>query len=68
MSKKFNITGLCIPERDYMADISGKLDTIICCTSDAFLAFCLRVPAPPGIAFSFLFLYNENVSHKTYRT
>ena len=30
MSKKFNITGLCIPERDYMADISGKLDTIIC--------------------------------------
>ncbi|MDE7313320.1 MAG: ATP-binding protein [Eubacterium sp.] len=29
MSKKFNITGLCIPERDYMADISGKLDTII---------------------------------------
>lgn len=30
MSKKFNVTGLCIPGRDYMADISGKLDTIIC--------------------------------------
>ncbi len=26
--KRFNVTGLCTPEHDYMADISGKLDRI----------------------------------------
>lgn len=30
MFKTFNVTGLCIPERNYMANISGKLDTIFC--------------------------------------
>jgi len=29
MAKRFNITGTCIPERHYMADISGKLDKIM---------------------------------------
>ncbi|MDE6221805.1 MAG: ATP-binding protein [Lachnospiraceae bacterium] len=29
MHKKFNITGLCIPEDHYMVDISGKINTII---------------------------------------
>lgn len=29
MPKKFNVTGLCIPEKHYMVDISQKLDTII---------------------------------------
>lgn len=29
MSKKFNVTGLCIPDQNYMADISHKLHTII---------------------------------------
>ena len=27
--KKFNITGLCIPQKHYMADISPKIDQII---------------------------------------
>ena len=26
--KRFNVTGLCIPEEDYMADISGKIEQI----------------------------------------
>lgn len=29
MHKKFNVTGLCIPEKNYMVDISGKINTII---------------------------------------
>jgi len=29
MTKTFNITGTCIPERHFMADISGKLDEIL---------------------------------------
>ncbi len=29
MSKKFNVTGLCIPEENYMVDISDRID-IIC--------------------------------------
>lgn len=29
MSKKFNVTGLCIPEENYMVDISEKIDEII---------------------------------------
>jgi hypothetical protein len=29
MTKRFNITGTCIPERHYLADISKKLDRII---------------------------------------
>jgi len=29
MSKKFNITGTCIPEHHFMADISGKIDSIL---------------------------------------
>ena len=28
MAKKFNITGLCIPQKHYIADISAKLDSI----------------------------------------
>ena len=26
--RKFNITGLCMPEEDYMVDISGKIEQI----------------------------------------
>ena len=26
--KKFNVTGLCVPSEDYMADISGKIEKI----------------------------------------
>ena len=26
--KKFNVTGLCTPEEDYMVDISGKIAQI----------------------------------------
>lgn len=29
MPKKFNVTGVCIPEQNYMVDISEKIDTII---------------------------------------
>lgn len=29
MSKSFNVTGICIPDRHYMADISRKLHTIV---------------------------------------
>ncbi|MDC7286359.1 AAA-like domain-containing protein [Blautia schinkii] len=29
MKKRFNVTGLCIPEKHYMVDISGKIKTII---------------------------------------
>ncbi|MDE7416473.1 MAG: ATP-binding protein [Lachnospiraceae bacterium] len=29
MTKKFNATGLCIPENNYMVDISSKINTII---------------------------------------
>ncbi len=29
MGKKFNITGLCIPEKHYMVDISKKIDIIL---------------------------------------
>ena len=27
--RKFNVTGLCVPEQDYMVDISGKLEQIM---------------------------------------
>ena len=27
--KEFNVTGLCIPEKHYMADISNKLNKIM---------------------------------------
>lgn len=30
MGKRFNITGTCIPEKHYMADISGKIAQIVC--------------------------------------
>jgi predicted AAA+ superfamily ATPase len=26
--RRFNVTGLCVPEEDYMADISGKIEQI----------------------------------------
>ena len=26
--RRFNVTGLCIPEEDYMVDISGKIEQI----------------------------------------
>ena len=29
MDKKFNVTGVCIPEKHYMVDISGKIDIIV---------------------------------------
>lgn len=29
MGKKFNVTGLCIPENNYMVEISSRIDTII---------------------------------------
>ena len=29
MHKKFNVTGICIPEKNYMVDISRKIDRII---------------------------------------
>lgn len=29
MPKEFNVTGICIPERHYMVDVSGKVDRII---------------------------------------
>lgn len=29
MAKKFHVTGTCIPEKNYMVDISGRLDEII---------------------------------------
>jgi len=28
MERRFNVTGLCIPEEDYMVDISGKIAQI----------------------------------------
>jgi len=27
--RRFNVSGLCVPEEDYMVDISGKLEQII---------------------------------------
>ena len=29
MRRKFNVTGTCIPEEDYMVDISGKIEKIV---------------------------------------
>ena len=29
MAKKFNITGLCLPEQHYMADTSDKIEQIV---------------------------------------
>ena len=29
MPKKFNVTGVCIPEKNYMVDISERIDTIV---------------------------------------
>lgn len=29
MSKKFNVTGMCIPEENYMVDMSSKIDKIV---------------------------------------
>ena len=29
MPKEFNVTGLCIPEKNYMVDISGRIDIIV---------------------------------------
>ena len=29
MGKKFNVTGICIPNKHYMVDISNKIDKII---------------------------------------
>ena len=32
--RKFNVTGLCVPSRDYMVDISGKLEKIMALIDD----------------------------------
>ena len=29
MPKKFHVTGTCIPEKNYMVDVSERLDTIV---------------------------------------
>ncbi len=29
MGKKFNITGLCIPQEHFMADVTGKLSQLL---------------------------------------
>lgn len=29
MLKRFNVTGICIPEQNYMVDISSRLDVIV---------------------------------------
>lgn len=31
MSKKFNVTGMCIPEENYMVDMSSRIDKIVTC-------------------------------------
>ena len=28
MMRRFNVTGICVPEKNYMVDISGKIDKI----------------------------------------
>lgn len=32
--RKFNVAGVCVPDKHYMADISGKLDKIIAMIED----------------------------------
>ncbi len=47
MPKKFNTTGVCIPEKHYMVDISGKLSEIMKLIDDAAY-FTLHLPRQYG--------------------
>ncbi|MCM1256528.1 MAG: hypothetical protein NC307_01595 [Roseburia sp.] len=45
MPKHFNTTGVCIPEQNYMEDISGKIDKIVSeyiDTGKYFISNCAR--------------------------
>ena len=37
--RKFNVTGLCIPEEDYMVDIGDKLKEIAKLNTEIYYAF-----------------------------
>ena len=53
--KKFNVTGLCVPEKHYMADISGKLAEIIRMVNEG-LYFTINRPRQYGKTTMFFML------------
>ena len=55
MEKKFNVTGLCIPEKHYMADISRKIKEIAAMVNEG-LYFTINRPRQYGKTTTMLIL------------
>ena len=53
--RKFNVTGLCIPGKHYMANISGKIDEIIKMVDEG-LYFTINRPRQYGKTTTMLML------------
>lgn len=48
MKKRFNVTGLCLPERHYMADISERLEEMKAYVDAGDYFTVNRARQPPG--------------------
>lgn len=53
--KRFNVTGLCVPEKHYMADISRKLTEIVRMVNEG-LYFTINRPRQYGKTTMFFML------------
>jgi len=63
--KKFNITGLCIPEKHWMADTSKKIDKILELIENGEY-FSINRPRQYGKTTSFNLLFNELLKKEHY--
>jgi hypothetical protein len=62
MTKRFNVTGTCIPDKHYMVDISGKLDKIIKLIDDGYY-FNINRPGQYGKTTT-LYLLKERLQNR----
>ncbi|BDU51124.1 AAA-like domain-containing protein [Haliovirga abyssi] len=63
--KKFNVTGLCIPERNYMVDTSKKIDEVILKYIDEGEYFTINRPRQYGKTTT-MYLLNKKISKEGY--
>ncbi len=65
MKKRFNDTGLCIPERHYMADVSGKIQAILRLVEDGSY-FVINRPRQYGKTTTLFLLERELARREAY--
>ena len=65
MKKRFNDTGLCIPERHYMADVSGKIQAILRLVEDGSY-FVINRPRQYGKTTTLFLLERELAQSEGY--